>query len=175
MNSLRTHPTHYWLQTKGYNMKTTIGTIFAFTLCAGMAQAETATTQMSVSATITNTCSVTADPLNFTFNDPTAVDQGYALAQVFVSCTDQQAQFDLVVGSGNHYNGEFYMANAAGDLLRYELNHMVNARLYSGHSIAFEPWGAGTWRAGIDAYTFRNGAAPGNYTDSVTLTVTYNI
>ena len=154
---------------------------------AGAAQAATATTTFTVSATVLKNCTVTATNLAFGNYTPGSGVSPAANSTVAVKCTKNTA-FTVALDKGTTTGGTIAQRlmtdGAAGDTLQYNLYTTAGFTTVWGDGTGSSVTQAGTGTGMATAVNFTafgqlpdnatNQAAPPNgYTDTITVTVTY--
>jgi spore coat protein U-like protein len=160
-------------------MKLRFALLAALALCLAATStfAGTTSTNMTVSATVQGSCSVSADPLPFPAYDPTAPDQTQGLTQLRYTCATGLNPVISLSG-----------VNGAGDGTHYDLANGVNHLFYSLHSGGYTQttWGnstgytvTGTGDGAQHTLTIYGVIAPGqnvangSYTDTITIELTF--
>ncbi|HUA89202.1 MAG TPA: spore coat U domain-containing protein [Steroidobacteraceae bacterium] len=156
-------------------------------LVAGVAVAGTATTTFGVSVTVNSNCLVSAANLAFPNYTPAGGNQT-ANTTVSVRCT-KGSPFTVALNAGTTAGGSFaqrLMSNGAGQTVEYNLYTVSNFATVWGDGTAGTSTVAGTG-AGVAAgnaisetvygelvdSAANQGVPPGNYTDTITVTVSY--
>ena len=152
-------------------------------VASGTAGAATRTTTFGVSAVVNPNCLVSAQPLAFGGYDGTAAKTG--TSNITVRCSNQTT-YDVSLSTGGGTFAQRLLAGSGANRLQYNLYTTVAAATV---------WGDGTLGTGtvagmgagmgvVNAHThtvfgelpdnaFNQGAPSGNYTDTITVTVTY--
>jgi spore coat protein U-like protein len=146
---------------------------------ASPAFAQTASSNMSVSATVIKVCIVSAGTLDFGNYNASSMSANTSTATIAVTCTNSTTyEVALDAGGGSGGTTTTRRLSAGGDTLQYQLfrdsGYSQNWGNTSGSDVAA---GAGTGAA-INLTVYGRIAAgqyrtPGAYTDTVTVTVTY--
>ncbi|NTV94801.1 MAG: spore coat protein U domain-containing protein [Thiobacillus sp.] len=165
-------------------MSTWIKWLAAFLACgANLALAGTATGNLSVSATVSNTCTVGTSSIDFGAYNPISGSAHSGTGSVKVTCTTGTS-YSIELGTGTYSgscSGNRCMKDAGTDYLPYELYQD------SGHSTV---WGGTAYSAGSakssqtgtgseQTHSLYGGIAAGqnvpkgSYSDTVTVTVNF--
>ena len=174
--------------------------LFAATMIAslsatGAAWAGTATSDLSVTATVTQRCTITTTPVAFGAYDPVVDNRTVALpgtGQILLTCTKGSSSITVMLGDGGNFAGGFRRMSGGGDFLRYTLNQPLGAA--PGTCPGTQEWrgatppglftAAATWSA-LTAVAFNvcgtvpagqdvTGSSAGvSYTDTVLATVNF--
>ena len=159
-------------------------TLAAGILAAGVAQSATTTTTFAVTATVQATCSTTATALAFPAYTPGA-GATVGTSTINVKCT-KNTPYTVALNAGTTTGGAFaqrLMANGA-NTLQYNLftSTAYTTILGDGTGASVTTAGTGAGVATANALTVygqlpdsatNQTAIPGNYTDTITVTVTY--
>ena len=141
-----------------------------------------ATATLTVSVTVSVNCTVSTSPLNFGSYDPVVANASTALdgtGTVSVACTKgATATAGLDLGS-NASGSTRRMADGSGNFLNYEIysdsSHTIVWGNSGGSLVALGP-APGKAARNVTAYgqvPANQDALPGNYSDTVTATVTF--
>jgi spore coat protein U-like protein len=148
--------------------KTLVG--FGILAAAGAASAQTASTSFQVLANVQASCSVSATNLDFGQYDPFATTAKDGSSSISVTCTNGTT-YGVAVTNPTARS----MAGPSGSTLAYGLYNDTN-RTAAFNVPANSATGNGTAQA-INVYgripVAQTSARPGNYNDTVNVTVTY--
>lgn len=146
------------------------------------AHAATATGNLSVTATVSGTCTLTTAPVAFGAYDPASGTDDTATGTVTVTCTNGTTYtVSLDAGANESTPGDFTtrrMIAGAGEFLPYQLYQESGHTTVwgdTGGNILTGQTGNGTAQA-LSVYgviTAGQYVPPGSYTDTVLVTVTY--
>lgn len=152
-------------------------------LVAGTAGAATKTTTFGVSAVVNPNCLVSAQALNFGGYDGTAAKTGSS--DITVRCSSGTT-YDIALSTGGGTFAQRLLAGSGANTLQYNLYTTVAANTVWGDGTlgtgTVSGLGAGMAIASAQTHTVfgqlpdnaANQAAPsGNYSDTITVTVTY--
>ena len=155
-------------------------------LAAGQASANTATTTFAVTATVLKACSVNATAIAFGNYTPGGGAINVNTSAVNVNCT-KNTTYTVALNGGSTTGGtvaQRLMGNGA-NTLQYNIYTAATDTTVFGDGSGTSATGAGTgagMSAAATAFTMyanlpdnptNQNAAPGAYTDTVTVTVTY--
>lgn len=152
----------------------------AIALClTGPAFAQTASSNMAVSATVIKVCIVSAGSLDFGNYNASSMSANTSTANIAVTCTNSTSyEVALDAGGGSGATTTTRRLSAGGDTLQYQLfrdsGYSQNWGNTSGSDVA-----AGTGTGSVVNLTVYGRIAagqyrtPGAYSDTVTVTVTY--
>jgi spore coat protein U-like protein len=168
-------------------------------LCTGgAAWAGSAVTDLTVSATVTQRCTITTTPVAFGSYDPVLANRTSALpgtGQISLTCTKGSANITVSLDDGTNFSGGFRRMSSGGgtpDFLRYRLDQPIGSA--PGTCPGTQEWrgfaspglytAVATWSA-LTAFTFNvcgtvpagqdvTGSSAGTaYTDTVLATVNF--
>jgi spore coat protein U-like protein len=155
----------------------------ALVVASGTAAAATKTTTFGVSATVSPNCLVSAQPLNFGGYDGTAAKAG--TSDISVRCS-AGTTYTVGLSAGGGTFTQRLLSGAGTNKLQYNLYTSLAASTIWGDGTGGTGTmgGTGSGMASGSATTltvfgqlpdnaFNQGAPSGNYTDSITVTVTY--
>ena len=155
----------------------------ALLIASGMAGAATKTTTFGVSAVVNPNCLVSAQALSFGGYDGTVAKTG--TSDITVRCSSG-ATYAVGLSTGGGTFAQRLLSGSGSNKLQYNLFTTVGATTIWGDgtlSTATVPGtGAGMAAANTQTHTvfgqlpdnaFNQGAPSGNYTDTITVTVTY--
>lgn len=146
----------------------------------GLTHADTTTSNMEVSTTVTDSCTVTATNITFpSFSQTTASVEINSSATITPTCTKGTA-YDISLNSGMNYNTERSMQHStdSNEFLFYILGSYDQGKDLTPDIVAFsgvgDGYGGTVQNYTVDAVTYSNQRViSGNYSDTVTVTVTY--
>jgi spore coat protein U-like protein len=150
----------------------------------GAAMANTSTTNLSVSAQVSSTCTIAAGALTFTSYDPVAATQVDGSAALTVSCT-KGATATVTLGQGSHAGGGSTdavpvrrMADSGSNFLAYALFSDTGRSTTWGNTAGTGVSYTSTSSAGSPITVYGRIAASqdvpsGSYSDTVVATVTF--
>lgn len=155
--------------------------IIASLLLGGQAvQAATKTTTFQVTATVTESCTVTATDLAFGNYDPSAADNEQT-STITVTCT-KGSDYDIGLNkgiSGADVTTRQMIDTVSTDLLNYSLFSDASRTVNWGDTVSTDTVHVGTATGAAEAHTVY-GRIPagqyvtaGSYSDTITVTVTY--
>lgn len=147
---------------------------------ANAAIAATTTTNLSVTATISATCSVTTGTVAFGTYDPTSGSPDDATGTVTVTCTNGTG-YSITLGDGLYYSSGRRMRSSAVtyEYLTYELYQEAGRTTLWGDGTHGTVMGSLTGNGSAQAYTvygrmpINQYSKPDSYADTVLVTVTY--
>jgi spore coat protein U-like protein len=157
-----------------------LGALLGVTLLPLTASAANDTASMTVSAQVTNNCTISASALNFASYDPVVANASNALdgtGRVTVACTRGVAPA-IGLGNGGSASGSTRrLADGAGNYLSYDLFQDSGRNVTWTGTNTFTA-GAATSKAARDFTVFGRIAAnqdvpAGTYTDTVVATVNF--
>ncbi|MGA8050161.1 MAG: spore coat U domain-containing protein [Burkholderiales bacterium] len=184
------------MKVKNLKMAVLIGAAALVTGFAGEAAAQTATSNLQVSATVAQTCTVTANALNFGAYDPVGANAATALTgagSLSVTCTNGSSGITLTLGNGGNYaaNGsQRGMGPIGGQYLSYEIYQPTATTPSAACGALTQRWGTTgaeiltpsgvTWSA-VTPQTFNvcgnvpaaQNVPAGTYNDTVVATVNF--
>ena len=155
--------------------------IFAlFMLCPASALAATSTTTFTVSATVTNDCSVSANNLSFGNYSTISANNVDATTTISVTCTlDTPYTVGLDAGNGSGATTTVRKMTSGENTLNYSLYSDVSRSTVWGNAIGTDTV-AGTGSGAQQDLTVygripggQGSVESGDYTDVITVTVTY--
>jgi spore coat protein U-like protein len=162
--------------------------LFCLATFAQLTAAATATGTFSVTATVNSTCTVGTSNVAFGTYDPSSGSANNASGSVSVTCTTGST-YSIALDAGGNAGGASVFSNRR---MKAGTSNYLPYQLYldSGHATV---WGDGTNSSSLNpasgTYTGNGSAqgytvygqltagqyvAPGSYTDTVNVTVTYN-
>jgi spore coat protein U-like protein len=157
------------------------GTLFAFGLTADNAAAQSASANLTVTATVTNNCTISTTPLSFGTYDPVGANASANLdgvGSVVVACTKgKDANIGLDLGS--NANGTTRRMASGGEFLSYELySDSGRSTVWGNASGSWQATGAAPSKAARSFTVYgrvpSNQDVPaGNYADTVLATVNF--
>ncbi len=104
-----------------------MGCLSVMTAASNPALAATETTNLSVTATVADTCSIEATTLNFSAINLGAHTDDVAPAVISVACSASKPLLTVVIGGGANENaGQRRMSDGAGAFVPYQLFANVN-------------------------------------------------
>lgn len=147
-------------------------------LFANSAMADTATTTFQVTATVADSCLVSATDLNFGAYDPAAVKDG--TSTITVTCT-AQTPYTIGLDAGQHFATTRAMIgdDTATTLLKYELytesgHGTIWGELLSGTTVANSSLAGGALDYTVYGQIPASQYVPAaNYADTINVTVDY--
>lgn len=157
--------------------------LFLFFLLLGIstsAFAATSTTTFTVSATVVDDCSVSADNLTFSNYTPTSASNDDATTTVYVTCTVNTAyNIGLNAGTGTGATVTTRKLTDTTNTVNYSLYQDSNHATVWGNTVSTDTVSS-TGTGSQQSFTVygripgsQSTAVPGSYTDTITVTVTY--
>ena len=161
---------------------------------ASAASAQTASDNLSVSATVADSCTITTSPLAFGAYDPVSANASTALdgsGAVNVTCTKGSTGITVTLGLGANASGAIRRMTDGTDFLAYELYHPSATTPSAGCTFpGTQVWGTAggaiftptgvTWDATVAQVFNVCGTVPaaqnvgaGTYNDTVVATVNF--
>lgn len=146
-------------------------------LAAPSAWAATATTNLTVSATVIDTCVVSATALAFADLETSGPTTEVAPGEITVTCTADKTGLTVALGGGgNATGGQRRMDDGGGNFVPYDIHSdsghssevAIGANIFSGNVTATVPQVIEVYGE-VPAGSY----ASGNYGDTVLITVTY--
>jgi spore coat protein U domain-containing protein, fimbrial subunit CupE1/2/3/6 len=138
----------------------------------------TATAKFSVAATIVNACNISATNLAFGTYTGTLTNSASTISVLCTNSTGYNVGLDAGKGSGATV-AKRRMTGPGGTSLTYELFRNLGRTLNWGNTVGTDTV-AGTGSGSVQAIMVygqipagQNDGAPGNYTDTITATITY--
>ena len=145
----------------------------------GSTQAGTSTVQQTVKAQVSPSCTVTYGTAmafgNLTATPALAVTQADATGTLTVFCPNGVG-YSVVAGDGNNYGSGWRMVNGSGQYVTYQLYSdpaRGTAFARTGNSLSYVANGGIQTLTGSGRVPAQTAGGVGNFTDSVSFTVTY--
>jgi spore coat protein U-like protein len=151
------------------------------TLWVKPAFAGTATSNLSVSATVANSCTISTSPASFTSYNPNS--DGFALGTIQANCSTGSSA-TITLGQGANAAGvstdaspSRRLSNSTGGFLNYNLYQDSNATLIwgntSGTGVVINDTGTGVTKSVYGKIPLGQNVPAGSYLDTVVATITF--